>query len=129
MKIRIVDSEVISLSILPCGEIKPEENMAFSFDAVFSEHNSNIYHIIFHVEINHKNGFEYKIDFKSQFNVVSDSIDEDFKVSHFINVNSPAIAYPFLRAYVANLMLISGHDPMMLPTINFQALAEKRKET
>ena len=52
-------------------------------------------------------------------------LDEDFFNEAFARINAPAIAYPFLRAYIANLFVASGYDALMLPTVNFQALAEK----
>jgi len=54
------------------------------------------------------------------FNFETDEeITEEFKNSHFPKINAPAIAYPYLRAYVSNLTLQSGVTPVMLPTINF----------
>lgn len=46
----------------------------------------------------------------------------------FAKINAPAIAYPFLRAYIANFFISSGYNALMLPTINFQAMAEKERE-
>ena len=51
--------------------------------------------------------------------ITDEEITEDFKISHFPKINAPAIAYPYLRAFVSNLTLQSGVDPAMLPTINF----------
>ena len=61
-----------------------------------------------------------KLSFKIVFNFITDEqITEEFKHSHFPKINAPAIAYPYLRAYVSNLTLQSGVTPVMLPTINF----------
>ena len=50
-------------------------------------------------------------------------ITEDFKLSSFPKINAPAIAFPYLRAFVSNLTLQSGLEPVILPSINFVQLA------
>lgn len=55
-------------------------------------------------------------------------IDQEFMDGHFPSVNAPAIAYPFLRSYVSTVTLNSGVEPMILPTINFQALAKEHQK-
>lgn len=66
---------------------------------------------------------KYYADFETDIEV-----DEDFKSSGFALVNSPAIAYPYLRAYLTNLMTLSGFETVILPTVNFQGLFNKFKE-
>jgi len=62
--------------------------------------------------------FNLSIEYATKF-LADDDIDEEFKESHFVKVNAPAIAYPFLRAYIGNFTLNSGFSPIILPTINF----------
>lgn len=65
---------------------------------------------------------------------VAESEDEDFEVSNetlqntFLQVNAPAIAYPFLRAFIATVSVNCGYDSVILPAVNFQALYNKKKE-
>lgn len=59
---------------------------------------------------------------------VSEPVSPEFKDSHFARVNSPAIAFPYLRAFVSNFLLSSGYEPMILPSINFQALDAERRQ-
>ena len=63
---------------------------------------------------------------RSEINLLLDNIDKNLLENPFLHVNAPAIAYPFLRAYIANLLLISGYDPLMLPSINFDAMWKSR---
>ena len=66
------------------------------------------------------NDKKFNLDIKAMFDFLTDEeISEEFKQSHFPRINAPAIAYPYLRAYVSNLTLQSGVNPAMLPTINF----------
>ena len=57
------------------------------------------------------------------FEIVDEKITEDFKLSSFSKINAPAIAFPYLRAFVSNLTLQSGLEPVILPSINFVQLA------
>lgn len=104
-----------------------KDNLSFGFKAEFVENDHRSYDIVFSMEFSHKEGVIFNVVYRSKFTTDSD-ITQKFKASPFVFVNSPAIAYPFLRAYVANIMLLSGYDPMMLPTVNFQKLYNDNKE-
>ncbi|RQM76325.1 hypothetical protein EHZ47_09115 [Aeromonas jandaei] len=78
------------------------------------------------MKFNHREGIEFTMMYRAQF-ITDDVITDEFKESPFVFVNSPAIAYPFLRAYVSNVLLMSGYEPMMLPTINFQKLYKDKQ--
>ena len=82
-----------------------------------------------------REGNYFDLDFKREFykNHRSFAIrfythieDENFdleleSIFYFTKINAPAIAYPYLRAYISNLTLQSNGDPVILPTINFVA--------
>ncbi len=48
-------------------------------------------------------------------------IDETFMTSAFVNENSPAIAFPFLRSFVNTLTSSCGLSPIILPAFNFSS--------
>lgn len=48
-----------------------------------------------------------------------DIMTEVFKKSDFVRVNSPAIAFPFLRSYINTITTNSGISPIILPSFNF----------
>lgn len=50
-----------------------------------------------------------------------DIIDESFKESHYVQINAPAIVFPYLRAYISNLTIGAGFNPIVLPTLNFNS--------
>lgn len=60
-----------------------------------------------------------KVVYLARFETTEDLTDE-FMESHFVGMNAPAISYPYLRAYISQVLLISGYPPVTLPTINFQ---------
>lgn len=53
--------------------------------------------------------------------VTSEEIDDDFKNSHFVKINSPAILYPFVRSYINTITTNSGISPIILPSVNFSS--------
>lgn len=118
MNIRIIQSRVTGLNVHRKEFIDDENNLELNYSASDIPESPNNYSISFNVKLQHKMGFSYEVEYESIFET-DNAVDEEFMNSHFVSVNSPAIAYPFLRAYMANLMLSSGHDPIMLPTINF----------
>lgn len=44
--------------------------------------------------------------------------------SQYFVVNAPAIAFPYLRAYISTLTTQSGIPPIILPTLNLSGLAD-----
>lgn len=76
----------------------------------------------------------YVSDLRFELNVtaifyfkIDEPISEKFKLSDFPKVNSPAIAFPYLRTFISNLTLNSGYDPVILPSINFVKLAKEEE--
>ena len=48
--------------------------------------------------------------------------------SQYFVVNAPAIAFPYLRAYISTLTTQSGIPPIILPTLNLSGLADLLKQ-
>ncbi len=40
-------------------------------------------------------------------------------------MNAPAIIFPYLRSYITTLTVLSGIDPIILPTLNLSALGKE----
>lgn len=64
----------------------------------------------------------------AEFESDEDMTVELIKESSFANVNAPAIGYPFLRSFLATVLLNAGYEPVLLPAVNFQALYSARRE-
>lgn len=91
-----------------------------NFDSRFYADAPRNYSIVFEIELVHVDGIELNCMFESLFETEGD-INDEFKGSKFISINSPAIAYPFARAAIATILLNCGYAPAMLPAINFTA--------
>ncbi len=116
MNIKLIRTHVDELSLLK-NEGKME-SIEFSFSTAFSEKQKNSFLIIFNLKLRINDESILTVSYFSEFEADQD-IGFDDQESKFFSINAPAIAYPFLRAYIANFTLSSGFDPVMLPTINF----------
>lgn len=124
MKIQLESWKVIDVELKSVEENDKNEN---SFDLstghFFPENETNEFRIGFEIEIN---DIEFNLSIEAIFIFTADEkITEEFKVSDFPKINAPAIAFPYLRAYISNLTLQSGYKPVILPSINFVSLAEE----
>ena len=88
----------------------------------FSNDNLKSYLIKIIVNIKMKNN-DFKLDCVAvgQFST-SEKIDDEFKDSHFVKINSPAILFPFVRSYINTMTTNSGLTPIILPAFNFSNL-------
>lgn len=104
--------------------IETDSNFNFQFEPMFLPEEENSFCIRFSVELfSDDKLFIFKVSALAQF-TSSIKLDEGFKNSDFPKINAPAIAFPYLRAYIANTMLSSGYEPIHLPSINFVQLVE-----
>ena len=47
------------------------------------------------------------------------------QLEKFFYMNAPAIIFPYLRSYITTLTVLSGIDPIILPTLNLSALGKE----
>lgn len=94
---------------------------------VFSDDKPNNFIIIFNlILINKEKDFFFKVNAHNHF-LINQKITDEFKSSMFVNVNAPAIAFPYLRAYISNITMNSGYDPIILPSFNFVKIYHDKK--
>lgn len=127
MKINIEENKVTKLSLEKgfSEELAPEKKDAeFTIDIEFSEDH---FSVTFDLNLKTADGVNLELIFKSKF-TTDEEIDEEFRKSSFPYVNAPAIAYPYLRAYISTITLNSGYMPVMLPSINFAEMYKRSTE-
>jgi preprotein translocase subunit SecB len=122
----LVTSKVKSLEMKQ--EDNEHDNLELNVNVGFSEEDDRTFIVDFKSTVLSSVGYTLYIEFASFFET-EDSITEEFKSSYIPSVNAPAIAYPFFRTFVSNLTLNAGYDPIILPTINFQALAKEQQKS
>lgn len=86
-------------------------------EPIFKEGIDNEYVIFFNGSFENEI-FDLKIEFVAIFGT-SETIDDSFKKSTFVKINSPAIAFPYLRSFISTLTLNAGLPPLILPAYNF----------
>jgi preprotein translocase subunit SecB len=57
-----------------------------------------------------------------------DDNDLDSLIDSFFIVNSPAITFPYIRAYISSLSALSGLTTIILPTLNLSKIGTSLKQ-
>ena len=57
-----------------------------------------------------------------------DSQIEKSQLEKLFYMNAPAIIFPYLRSYITTLTVLSGIDPVILPTLNLSGLGKELEE-
>lgn len=126
MKIQLENWKIKNLNF----SFKEEERSENSFDLntgnFFPEDEEKTFGVGFEIEIKDKK-FDLTVEAVFTFQL-DEIISEKFKLSDFPKINAPAIAFPYLRAYISNLTLQSGFEPVMLPSINFVNLVKENEK-
>ena len=122
MQITLSDNKVFNLKFkdFKFKHRQAENNFRLMYEAVFSDDTKNDFFITFNFEYNNVvTNQKLELQYVSYFQTRDGLIDDKFKESAFATVNAPAIAYPFLRAFVMNFFVSSGYSAIVLPSINF----------
>jgi len=127
LAIKLHHTKVQELKIFNSSEDDNGNELDISFSNTFNESSKREFDLTFEIKIVHKDKKVFDIKYSSTF-ITNIDITEEFKNSHFPIVNAPAIAFPFVRAYISTLMTLSGYDSLILPTINFAEAFEKQQE-
>jgi preprotein translocase subunit SecB len=125
MNITLLNTKVNTLVLSP--ESPNEDKFHFSFSSAFAEENKRTFLIVFNLMVMTEDHYSLSLNYLAQFESDCDIETQD-RDAPFLKINAPAIAYPFLRASVANILLNSGHEPLLLPTINFIELSKQQDQ-
>ncbi len=128
MKIKLESVQIVNLifkSFSVDSSITQEMSVSMRLSVTenkYDETNRASFVVSFLIDLkNEDNSLSISIEAVAIFST-TDIVDAQFLSSHFATVNAPAIAFPFVRAYIANFTLNSGFNPIMLPSYNFQAM-------
>ena len=98
---------------------KEKLNIELNLGLGFNEEKKNNYTVSFDLKLNDSSSYIYLLIKSVAIFETKDPITDEFKDSGFIKVNSPAIAFPFLRSFVNTLTANAGINPIILPAFNF----------
>jgi preprotein translocase subunit SecB len=126
MEVELVAADLGNPKLITKIEESPDQ-YKLAYDVIFPSDDLRSFAVVFECAVRVTNLKQLRVVYLGRFET-SEDIDEEFKQSHYTGMNAPAICYPFLRSYIGQMLLISGYKPVMLPTMNFQALYNEKKE-
>jgi len=92
-----------------------------------NDDNENLFRTVFIINISGKdNSFSLQVQAIGNFEILG-KILKNVK-DNYLNISSPSIIYPYVRAYISNITLQSGMHPITIPPMNFAANTYKEKE-
>jgi len=77
----------------------------------------NTFVVDFNLELQNNDTLKGQVSMTAVFET-ENIITEDFKNSTFVQINAPAIAFPYLRSFVSTMTINAGFAPIVLPTVN-----------
>jgi preprotein translocase subunit SecB len=114
-----VESLNYNCSNLISEDFNEELDIGLKVTSAFSDEDLKSYIIKLDLELKSKDR-NFELDCKAiGFFETNDDIDDDFKISSFVKISSPAIMFPFLRSYINTITTNSGIPPLILPSFNF----------
>ena len=96
-------------------------SIEIEFGIGYDENTKDIYSTNFEINIQSENKELFLKLTAIAFFKTSNEIDKEFLESNFVQVNSPAIAFPFIRSYINTITTNSGIPPIILPSFNFSS--------
>lgn len=133
MNLQLRTTFVDSLNISkPESPMEPRDGFGLNFGCAFSEQSDDSFQVFFELSIDicaadsitNEPTHTLELKYTAIFDL-DDEITEEFRSGLFPKVNAPAIAYPFMRTFLSNTLLNAGFEPIMLPSVNFQAIANE----
>ncbi|WP_318473286.1 protein-export chaperone SecB [Photobacterium leiognathi] len=133
MNLQLRTTFVDSLNISKLDSlIEPRDGFDLNFGCAFSEQSNDSFQVFFNLNIEicaadsaiHEPTHTLELKYTAIFDL-DDEMTEEFRSGLFPKVNAPAIAYPFMRTFLSNTLLNAGFEPIMLPSVNFQAIANE----
>ncbi len=101
-----------------------EVNMELKYSIKFPEGESNNFIIEFNATMtNQDKSFQLETVLLALFKT-QNLIDEEFVNSPFVQLNAPAIAFPFLRSFISTISVNAGYNSIIIPSINFANKSE-----
>ncbi len=115
-QVKFPEFSVIDYSSIIENNLTDEVEMNLGYGIIFSETDFQHFIVEFNLELTNN-------DFKAVVKMIAifkakEPISEDFKNAPFIQINAPAIAFPYLRSFITTISTSAGFKPIILPTIN-----------
>lgn len=118
----------IERSLIELKSVKIGGNFNISFDSKGTVNKSeSTYQLNLTAYIKDKEDtINIEVDIVSFF--IFDNLIEKNQLEKLFYMNAPAIIFPYLRSYITTLTVLSGIDPVILPTLNLSALGKSLED-
>lgn len=127
MQLKLKSNVVKELHIVDLDpESEKKKKVIFDYETIENKENNQEFAVLFHFNLFSDKGFEFKLKHAFIFEC-DEPISEKFWLGNFHSVNAPAIAYPYLRAFVSTVLLNAGLESVSLPSVNFVEMDKSRK--
>ena len=125
MDIRLSSTEVIKIEMVAHEANEDVSSFDLNYRTAYPPGQPMTFYIVFSLHTLQPDQYDLRLEFVAHFKT-SEPTSDAFRASNFTDINAPAIAFPYLRSYVSNLTMLSGYEPLMLPTLNFAKLYEQK---
>lgn len=89
--------------------------------------NKNIFKTIFILNLSiTDNPFNLQVQAAGSF-TISGEVDQKV-YDNYLSISAPSILYPYIRAFISNMTVQAGIKPIIIPPLNFSALAPSKAE-
>jgi preprotein translocase subunit SecB len=109
------------------SKIVQDLNIDITNSELKSDRFSVYLHLDFNVLYDSKKLIEINVIYSGTFNKSNTSADDN-ALENFININAPAIIFPFVREEIAAITSKAGIGTVLLQPVNFVELSKKKKQ-
>lgn len=128
MQLKLKSNFVKELHIIESEPSQDQRNkIQFDYETLKNINDNQEFVVIFDFSLYSDKGYQMNLKHSFTFECDED-LDEDFWNGNFHKVNAPAIAYPYLRAFVSTILLNAGLESVYLPSVNFVEMAKNTQK-
>lgn len=131
-KLRFVGVDILNIQFTSHAPASNVEKKNINVNCVpkvfFPDESSSLFHVIMDLELNSEKLFDLSLRAVGTFEL-NQRITDELKQT-FINVNAPAIMFPYVRSFITTLTANMGQavGPLVMPTQFFHGTLEELKE-
>lgn len=118
----------IERSLIEMKSTEIGEKFSISFDPkglINKAESTYQLHLITYIK-NQEDTINIEIDIVAFFSF-DNKIERD-QLNKMFFINAPAIVFPYLRSYITTLTVLSGIDPVILPTLNLSGIGKELEQ-
>ncbi|EML0361299.1 hypothetical protein RI835_000624 [Providencia rettgeri] len=110
----------LTMESLTKGQIEQEQPITVNIGSTVYAHDQDkkMVRINYPVIVTVKDNVTISIGYNFYFKL-SESVADDFHKSETARKTAPALAYPYIKSYIENVLLLSGYRDFSIPFLDF----------